>query len=68
MHKQNLNAHTQNKWLYRYILKCYGQPSWNQLTSAIFDFIKRNCPMVMKSKWQQASMKNHISKMLEGVK
>ena len=36
--------------------------------SAIFDFIKRNCPMVMKSTWQQASMKNHISKMLEGIK
>ena len=30
--------------------------------SDIFDFIKRNCPMVMKSKWQQASMLNHIAK------
>jgi hypothetical protein len=31
--------------------------------SEIFNFIKRNCPMVMKSKWQQASMLNHISKL-----
>ena len=36
--------------------------------SAIFDFIKRHCPMVIKSKWQQARMINHISKILEGVK
>ena len=35
--------------------------------SDIFDFIKQNCPMVMKSKWQQASMLNHISKISKEV-